>query len=75
MSALYKNPNYLLPSGNAVFDALHTPGENAPHSGVYRCEGCGIAVASKAGDKLPPRNHHRHGIAKEPMLWRLIVWT
>lgn len=75
MPALYKNSNYLLPSDNAVFDVLHSPGENAPHPGIYRCEGCGTIVAANAGNPLPSANHHRHGTTKERILWRLIVWA
>lgn len=75
MATFYKNSNYLLKSDNAIFDALHRPGANTPHSGIYRCEGCGAGIASNFGNPLPPQNHHQHVGAQGDILWRLIVWA
>lgn len=73
--ALYKNGNYLQQSTDAAFDAVHQPGSPTPHSGIYRCEGCGHEVASNAGNPLPPQNHHQHGAAQGAIRWRMIVYS
>ena len=74
--AVYKNPHYLVQSNNAAFDAIHDPGDVAPHSGIYRCEGCAINAVSTHGHHLPPQNHHQHNNALQGRIrWRLIVAT
>jgi len=73
--ALYKNSSYLASSNDAAFDVIHTPGTSTPHSGIYRCEGCGSEIASNAGNPLPPQNHHQHSQAQGTIRWRLIVYA
>jgi len=73
--ALYKEPRYLGKSSNPAFDELHHPGEAAPLSGIYRCEGCHREVASNAGEPLPPQNHHQHDAGLGDILWRLVVFA
>jgi hypothetical protein len=73
--ALYKDGHYLIPSTSTEFDALHKPGESVPHSGIYRCEGCGKEIAANLGDPLPPQNHHQHEPSKGDIRWRMIVWA
>lgn len=71
--ALYKDDRYLLKSAVPVFDELHRPGDDAPRSGIYRCEGCRKEVASNQGEPLPPQNHHQHDESLGDILWRLVV--
>jgi hypothetical protein len=75
MSTLYKYDKDLVKSSSDLFDALHKPGESTPHSGIYRCEGCGKAIASNAGNPLPPQNHHQHAAGQGEIRWRMIVWA
>lgn len=73
--ALYKHPQYLKNSTDAAFDGVHTPGTSTPHSGIYRCEGCGKEIASNGGNPLPPQNHHQHTYAQGTIRWRMIVYA
>jgi len=73
--ALYKHGQYLRQSSDNAFDTLHSPGQNTPHSGIYRCEGCGNEVASNGGNPLPPQNHHQHTPAQGNIRWRMAVYA
>ena len=74
MAILYKYSQFLSPSDNAAFDQIHQPGAATPHSGVYRCEGCGKEVTSVHPHPLPPQNHHQHTYTEGSIRWRLAVW-
>ena len=73
--ALYKYQQYLAKSDDVAFDAIHNPGAITPHSGLYRCEGCGHEIASNAKNPLPPQNHHQHSAAQGAIRWRLILFA
>jgi hypothetical protein len=73
--AYYKNQNYLATSDSAEFDKIHTPGTAAPHSAIYRCEGCGTEVASNQGQPLPSQNHSQHTQAQGAIRWRMVVYA
>ncbi len=73
--ALYKYGQFLAKSEDAVFDKDYSPGITAPHSGVYRCMGCGREAASTVGHPLPPQNHHQHTQRQGNIRWRLIVYA
>ena len=73
--ALYKDIRYLTVNSDAAFDAIHSPGASTPHSGIYRCEGCGHEIASNAGNPLPPQNHHQHATGRGTIRWRMIVYA
>lgn len=73
--AIYKNANYLSQNSSSAFDSVHNAGSATPHSGIYRCEGCGRNDVSTAGHPLPPQNHHQHTQAQGTIRWRLIVAT
>lgn len=73
--ANYKYPKYLSQSDHKAFDEIHEPGHIAPHSGIYRCEGCGLNDVSTHGHHLPPQNHHQHNPGVGRIRWRLIVAT
>jgi hypothetical protein len=55
--ALYKYERYLGRSDHTAFNEVNQPGARTPHSGIYRCEGCGKEVAANEGNPLPPQNH------------------
>ena len=73
--ALYKYSTYLQSNTDQAFDTLNSPGTAAPHSGIYRCEGCAKEQASNAGNPLPPQNHHQHSQAQGTIRWRMIVYA
>lgn len=73
--AYYKNGNYLTHSDDALFDAIHNPGAEAPRSGIYRCTGCGRSITSIQGRPLPPQfggDHHPH---PAPIRWQMVVMS
>lgn len=72
--AIYKYDKYMSKSDSAIFDTIHKPGEPAPHSGIFRCEACGLEITHKNLDPLPPQNHHQHDPSKGEIRWRFIVW-
>ena len=73
--AIYKYQSFLTKSDEVVYDNLYKPGATAPHSGIYRCHGCGREVASNEGQPLPPQNHHQHSTSQGDIRWRLIVYA
>ncbi len=73
--ALYKHGQFLAQSQDGAFDALHQPGTQTPHSGIYRCENCRDEVASNVNNPLPPQNHKQHNPNAGPIRWRLIVYA
>jgi hypothetical protein len=73
--ALYKYSQFVGMSDSAAFDTLHKPGATTPHSGIYRCEGCGHEIASNGGNPLPPQNHHQHTTSQGAIQWRMTVYA
>lgn len=73
MAGLYKYSQFLEKSDHNAFDLIHEAGVQTPHSGIYRCEGCGHCVTSVYGHPLPPQNHHQHTGQQGRIRWRLIV--
>ena len=73
--ALYKHGNYLTQSQDAAFDQVHPPGGQTPHSGIYRCIGCGREVVSEYPKPLPPQNHHQHTPHQGAIRWQMIVYA
>ena len=71
--AQYKYLHYLTRLSDPKFDPAHAPGAIAPHSGIYKCQGCGIEILSTASDPLPPLSHHQHSLNQDGVAWRLIV--
>lgn len=72
--ALYKHGNRLTQSQDAAFDAMHAPGIDAPHPGIYRCTSCGDEIAIAGGHTLPPQNHRQHNPANGQIRWQLLVY-
>ena len=73
--ALYKQSQYISYSSDDKFDKIHTPGSSTPHSGIYRCEGCGDEIAANKGNPLPSQNHSQHSTSQGDIRWRLIVYA
>jgi hypothetical protein len=73
--AVYKYSQYLSQSNHAAYDAIHSPSQATPYSGIYRCEGCGENIVSTHAHHLPPQNHHQHTYSQGTIRWRLIVAT
>ena len=73
--ALYKYSAVVQQSSDAAFDKIAGPGAATPHSGIYRCEGCGKEIAANEGNPLPPQNHHQHSSAQGSIRWRLTVYA
>jgi hypothetical protein len=73
--ALYKHSTLLAQSQDAAFDLEHRPGASTPHSGIYRCAGCGREVTSEEGNPLPPQNHHQHAANQGAVRWRMVVYA
>jgi hypothetical protein len=73
--AWYKYDAYVQKSNSEAYDNLYGPGANTPHSGVYRCMGCGREIAANKGNPLPPQNHHQHSVAQGSISWRLTVYA
>ncbi len=73
--AIFKNARILQQNSSSVFDTIHAPGSATPHSGIYRCEGCGKEVVSETSRPLPPQNHHQHTTFQGAIRWRLAVLT
>jgi hypothetical protein len=71
---MYKNAHYLTPTDGDAFDTLFAAGSPAPHSGIYRCEGCGKETTSILGQPLPAQNHHQHTEFQGDVRWQLAVW-
>lgn len=71
--ARYKHAGSVARSGRREFDVDHLPDAMTSVSGVYRCCGCGREEASRSGESLPPRDHHRHTHSQGLIRWRLIV--
>lgn len=73
--ALYKNGNFLTQSSDVAFDKEYNPGDLTPHSGIYRCMGCGHEIVSEANNPFPPQNHHQHTPAQGKIRWRMVVYA
>jgi hypothetical protein len=73
--AWYKYETYLKKSDSDAYDKTCGPAATTPHSGIYRCQGCGREIAANAGNSLPPQNHHQHAASQGAIEWRLIVYA
>ena len=71
--AEYRDARYLVVVQQDCFQDLHEPRTVATHTGIYRCEGCGLEIALAAGSLFPRENAHYHSNPTIPILWRLVV--
>lgn len=76
--ASYKDGSKLFQSTSTEFDSFHKPGETPPHSGIYRCQGCGVEIVAEEARSFPPTRactqHHPSGIAGD-VRWKLLVYA
>jgi hypothetical protein len=73
--ALYKYAQYITKSEDKAFDVEYAPGAVPPHSGVYRCGGCGKEIVAEHERQFPPQNHHQHSAAQGAIRWRMAVFA
>lgn len=73
--AMYKDANKMVQSDSGEFDKIHTPGSDAPYSGIYRCNGCGYEVASNEFQPLPTQSHATHPASLGAIRWQLVVFA
>jgi hypothetical protein len=73
--AFYKNEAHVKKSTSDAYDKEHKPGQPTPHSGIYRCPGCGREDVSETGKPLPSQNHKQHTASQGPIRWKLLVWS
>lgn len=73
--ALYKNSSYLTKSSDVAFDPVHKPGDKPPHSGIYKCMGCGHEIVAEEERSFPTQNHRQHTTQQGQIRWRLIVYA
>lgn len=74
--ALYKVDRYFTQSNDAAFYTEYTPGSATPHSGIYKCLGCGHEIVSEAKKPFPPQNHHEHNpYTQGKIRWMLIAFA
>jgi len=73
--ALYKNGQYLTKSSDQAFDTISKPGETPPHSGIYKCTGCGHEVVAEQGRQFPTQNHRQHTTQQGQIRWKLIAYA
>jgi DNA-binding SARP family transcriptional activator len=73
--ALYKRIEEIGRVEHQAFDPEYGPGQQVPHSGIYRCRGCSREIASNQGTPFPPQNHHQHGVGQGTIRWRLCVYA
>jgi hypothetical protein len=73
--ALYKYSQYLTANQDGAFDKEYKPGEIPPHSGVYRCVGCGREVVAEENRLFPPQNHHAHSYQQGAIRWKMAVYA
>ena len=71
--AQYKYLHFLSHSSDSKFEPALPPGTATPHTGIYKCPGCGTEVVSTMGDPLPPPSHHQHSLSQGGVAWRLTV--
>jgi len=60
-------------STDQAFKTITPVGHTAPHSGLYKCVGCGHVVVSTAGNHMPPQNHPQHSTSQGAIRWQLVV--
>ena len=76
--AYYKDLSTLLHTCSSEFDVTHAPGAIPPHSGIYRCQGCGVEIVAEQRRSFPPTQvcsqHHSPGKTGH-VLWKMIVYA
>ncbi|MDO3641280.1 hypothetical protein [Mucilaginibacter sp. L3T2-6] len=73
--AIYHDAQYLKQGHNSAFNTDHRPGGNVPHSGIYRCMGCGREIVAEERRQFPPHSHHQHTAAQGIIRWRMTVYA
>ncbi|AZV38754.1 hypothetical protein CFR75_07300 [Komagataeibacter xylinus] len=72
--ALYQSAQFIDTWTDPEFDKLHPPRTVAPHSGIYRCAGCGVEIAVSEGQLLPAIHAHPHRLGTREA-WQMVVYA
>ena len=72
--ALYQSAQFVDTWTDPEFDKIHPPRTVAPHSGIYRCVGCGVEIAVVEGQLLPSIHAHPHRLGTREA-WQMIVYA
>lgn len=70
-----KSKDFVHLSNDPIFNETYSPGDPAPISGIYLCQGCPREIVALHGQPLPPNDHHQHKEGRKPVAWQLIVTT
>lgn len=74
--ATYQQAQYVTKQvNNAEFDKIYEPGQIPPHSGIYKCQGCGHEIVAEQERSFPTQNHRQHTPAQGKIRWRLLVYA
>ena len=80
--AIYLDPACIRPAdtGQAAFDRVYKPGDVPAHSGIFKCQQCGVEAVAESSRKLPPTatcaEHHPEGAGKVgKVTWKMIVYA
>lgn len=73
--ALYQDGSRVSKVTDPAFDAIHNPGNAAPHAGIYQCTVCKHEIGIAAGHTLPSQSHAQHPASSGPIKWRLQVYA
>jgi len=72
--AMFKDSANMHATADPQFDHVYHPGVSAPHSGIYRCVGCGHEIGIARGHVLPSQSHP-HGSSLGKIRWKLLVYA
>jgi hypothetical protein len=73
--ALYKDQSDVARSDDEAFDNTYEPPATAPHSGIYKCVGCGREITAISRNPLPTEDHHEHTNGQGSVRWRMVVFA
>jgi hypothetical protein len=73
--ALYQDQKHVTKTTDAAFTPDYKPGQTPPHSGIYKCLGCGHEVVAEEDRSFPSQNHRQHTTQQGLIRWQLLVYA
>ena len=67
----YKDSKHLHQENTAAYDVAYLPGQMPPHSGIYRCDSCGVEIVAEHGRAFPAT--HAGAGPGHVFHWRLVA--